>query len=1013
MPDHNAGVEGSSVGERGAIPTEKVGTARVVDDRGMSARAGSRWRMRNWRLRTKLIAVLVVPTVAVLVLGGLQVKADLDRAERFRQTVAQVDLARKLTNVVHELQTERSLMSGWVAGNKAAPRTEIDHQTARVDKAVDEARGAAANLDADEDSKQRYNRGLQRLSALPAIRATAEGSSYPDVSVYATYSQILDALVQLGREVNTAVTDRELLRQGTLVQALSEQKEFFSRENAMLMIAATRGVFPGDLLTQTRAAEASAEATRLAFAASASPEQQRLYADTVSGVEVDNRARLKATAFARAEAAAPNTPGSPLALAPEAVKTDGTATVERLRKVETGLLDSLRRAADGLASDATLSAWRNAGIVAGVLIVALILMIIVTRSLLRPLRTLRRNALDVANRRLPETVRRILDDPDPMEASKNAIEPVPVFTREETGEVARSFDVVHEQAVRMAAEQALLRENVNSIFVNLSRRSQALVERQLNLIDRMEQDEQDPDQLASLFELDHLATRMRRNSESLLVLSGSGLSRQLTKPVPAADVVGAAVSEVEQYARVDVVSAPDVAVMGRAVNDLVHLIAELLDNATSFSDPDKKVTVRMAATKSRELAIQITDRGVGMSDEDIAGANARLADPPDLDVSVTRRMGLYVVARLAKRHDIKVRLRDNEDIEGGLVARITVPAVLVQATGAPTTTFPPGPPTSGGPPSRASGIAGAFTGNMPKLGADGTPVDDAANRWPDYPPPEVVGYPPADAEPTQVVGHGANGVAGGWGEEKATNDATADGPASLFGEPLPERQPGQHLSDAFGPRTGGAEEAPAGHEPVQAPQHDSAATNGSELEHRSAAQQEVDLNVDAPTERLPIYEAVLSQWFEHTSDPKEALSPAMSDLTPTGRDEPEPPAESDAAAEERRAAEAAAAWQSPGDDGWQAAQALLTPDPEVEKTTAGLPKRVPKAHLVPGSAAPRQETAQQTEERPQLPPRTADAVRGRMSSFQQGVRRGRHALVESYPGDQSGSAEGRQDEEQE
>src|SRR5690606_4715810 len=190
-------------------------------------------------------------------------------------------------------------------------------------------------------------------------------------------------------------------------------------------------------------------------------------------------------------------------------------------------------------------------------------------------------------------------------------------TREEIGELARSFDVVHERAVRLAAEQALLRENVNGIFVNLSRRSQRLVERQLSIIDKLESDEQDPDQLASLFELDHLATRLRRNGESLLVLSGAGLAKTMSKPVPAADVLGAAVSEIEQYSRVELGTIPDVAVHGRAVHDLVHLLAELLDNATYFSEPETKISVRAVVTRRTSLAIQITDRGVGMSEEQL------------------------------------------------------------------------------------------------------------------------------------------------------------------------------------------------------------------------------------------------------------------------------------------------------------------------------------------------------------------------------------------------------------
>jgi signal transduction histidine kinase len=981
--------------------------------------------MRNWRLRTKLIAVLVVPTLTALALGGLRVKADLDRADEFRQTVSQVELAESITSVVHELQKERTLSAARVAAGRSGPRSDLDAQIVKVDQAVNDANAAAARLQTgDESARQRYSRGLQRLSALKAIRTAADTTDYPDVSVFSTYSAVLDSLVQLGREVNTTGTDRELLRQGTVIQALSEAKEFVGRENSILQVAFTRDTFPADLLNQARAAQASAAAALFGYSANASPIQQQLYSDTVSGTEVDNRERLKATAFSRAE----NQPN--LGFTPadrDALTRDGFGTVERMRKVETTLLGKLRSDAEDQASAATGSAFRNAGIVFAALLLALLLMLIVTRSLLKPLRVLRRDALDVANRRLPATVQRILADPDPVAASKLAIDPVPVFTREETGQLARSFDAVHDQAVKMATEQAMLRDNINSIFVNLSRRSQALVERQLALIDRLEQDEQDPDQLASLFELDHLATRMRRNSESLLVLSGSGLSRQLSRPVPASEVVGAAVSEVEHYARIEVVSAPDVTVQGRAVSDLVHVIAELLDNATFFSEPEKKVIVRMAVTRKKELAIQITDSGVGMSEDEIAAANERLADPPDLDVAVTRRMGLYVVARLAKRHSIVVRLRDNEDIEGGLIARITVPADLVAPSGSPAMTMPSGLTgtfdspmatssiTAATTATRASSIAGAFTGGMPRLRPDGGVVGESQV---DRPVQEVAGYPPfaPSYHPSAPV-TGANGTTEtnpGWAAKPAerhregprNGQSTDETATSLFGNPLDPPAPGD--------------------EPTTAQPHPGASRRAAPRGGQGSSQ-EAALNVDAPTERLPIYEAVLSQWFEATdtgSHKRPAdLAPAVArngdshgsngngnggaeGVTEAAEAVPEQPAESPAPQP----------WTSPGDEGWQAARALLDSTEEAAQTTAGLPKRVPKAHLVPGSAAPRHEAvadAPAPPSLPPLPPRSAEAVRGRMSSFQQGVRRGRHALIEAYAGDQSGSDESRQDEEQE
>ncbi|MBB4905053.1 sensor histidine kinase [Actinophytocola algeriensis] len=957
--------------------------------------------MRNWRLRTKVIAVIVVPTLTALALGGLRAAGDLDRAAEFRQTVSQVDLARNVTLVVHEMQKERDLAVAWAA-NRDNARTPLDAQIGIVDRAVTSAQEVASALDTDDESaKERYNIGLQRLSALGAIRETTQNTAYPDASVFNAYSRVLVDVVRLGREINTAVTDRDLLREGTVIQSLSEAKESVSQENAILQIAAVHDSYPADLLSRIRDTQAAAAGALEDYRANASLDQLQLFNDTVSGSEVDDRQRIKAQAISAAERSTADVP-LPLLINAADLSNAGAATVERMRTVEIALLDQLRGEADELANAAVTSAWRDAALVVVALLLAFGLMVIVTRSLLTPLRVLRREALEVANRKLPASVQRILADPNPAEAAKHAVEPMPVFTREETGQLARSFDAVQEQAVLMATEQALLRENINSIFVNLSRRSQTLLERQLSLIDRLEQDEQDPDQLASLFELDHLATRMRRNSESLLVLSGTGLSRQLSRPVPASDVVGASVSEVEHYVRVEVASAPEVAVQGRAVSDLVHVVAELLDNATFFSEPEKKVIVRMSMTRKQELAIQITDKGVGMSEQEIAAANARLADPPDLDVAVTRRMGLYVVARLAKRHNITVRLRDNEDIEGGLVARIVVPADLIQPLGAParslsaTATTSSLRPTamesslgtgsslpslpSAPVPARSSGIAGAFAGGIPRrLRPDGNFSRDTTRR---------------DRSPEQATGQSANAL---------THDRIDVAPASsgatpdLDGRPSGPGDPatsGEYATGLFGPPLPEPSPAVANDRPPLA-------TGRPTIDHHE----------DAPTERLPIYEAVLSQWFEAADSGVHPLPP---DQPPTGSTTGmQGAANGSASAPEGRPEPV---WTSPGDEGWQAAEALLSTGAEKRTTNAGLPKRKPKEHLMPGSAAPRnqeQTTTTGVPAAPPVPPRSPDAIRGRMSSFQQGVRRGRHTLIDAHSGDTSGAEVNRPDEEQE
>jgi signal transduction histidine kinase len=320
-------------------------------------------------------------------------------------------------------------------------------------------------------------------------------------------------------------------------------------------------------------------------------------------------------------------------------------------------------------SKAVTSVIIASAVVLLVLAIALVSTIVVGRSMVRPLRKLRAGALEVAGQRLPEAVRR-MSGADGEDVSLD-VEPIDVDSSDEIGEVARAFDQVHREALRLAANEAALRGNVNAMFVNLSRRTQSLVERQIRLIDDLELGEQDAERLASLFQMDHLATRMRRNSENLLVLAGHDISRRWNQPVVLVDVLRAAVSEIEQYDRVTLNVQPGIAVRGQAVNDVVHLLSELAENATSFSSADTPVTVAGHLLSSGGVLLDITDQGVGMGAEEMARANWRLDNPPVVDVAVSRRMGLFVVARLAARHGIRVRLRPAAS--GGLTALVWLP----------------------------------------------------------------------------------------------------------------------------------------------------------------------------------------------------------------------------------------------------------------------------------------------------------------------------------------------------
>ena len=418
------------------------------------------------------------------------------------------------------------------------------------------------------------------------------------------------------------------------------------------------------------------------------------------------------------------------------------------------------------------------------LLVGIAIAVLVARSLIRSLRLLRSSALDVAERRLPQAVEsmRAGETPDV------AVEPVPIGTRDEVGQVARAFDAVHGQAVRLAAEQAALQANVSAMFINLSRRSQALVERQLQLIEALESNEQDADQLSNLFQLDHLATRMRRNSENLLVLAGTDLAKRNMAPVPVVDVLRAAVSEVEQYQRVVVQAPPAASLAGRAGSDVVHLLAELLDNATAFSPPESQVVMSTTRSPDGAIVIEISDRGVGMADDELADANTRLVGPSGVDVSASRRMGLFVVGRLAARHGIGVRLSSTAAGPGsGLTASVSVPPSLIP-TGVPADApRPAGVPMPAGVP------------------AQGRPAE-ARPKWPDA----------NGARPTPLSALVTGADAPGNAPSAAREASPTGGQSTLFpGKPpvngntthgLPTRRPGSSLRPDGPPPT----EAPPG-----------------------------------------------------------------------------------------------------------------------------------------------------------------------------------------------------------
>ena len=351
-------------------------------------------------------------------------------------------------------------------------------------------------------------------------------------------------------------------------------------------------------------------------------------------------------------------------------------------------------------------------------------------------------------------------------------------SRDEFGQVTEAFNAVHLEAVRTAAEQAALRASVATMFVNLARRSQILVDRLIGHLDRLERGEEDPDRLAELFQLDHLATRMRRNDENLLVLAGADSTRVQREPAALIDVLRAAQSEVEHYTRIEFgIIDRDIEVAAHAVNDMVHLVAELFDNATAFSPPNSTVIVEARRLGDGAL-LSVEDRGIGISREQLNELNDRLANPPMVDVAVSRMMGLVVVARLATRHGVKVELRP-ADTERGTVAEVgLVSSVLMGGSGVPAVAggrgqlgpgYDNGPQRGGYPePLALESGRGGYQGGRPfdpnppmptggMLGTNGR----SAPAWSDLTGAPSNGFANGSANGSGPVGGGTGGGFGG------------------------------------------------------------------------------------------------------------------------------------------------------------------------------------------------------------------------------------------------------------
>jgi signal transduction histidine kinase len=907
-----------------------------------AANLASRRALKNWRVRSRLLLLVIIPTVTALAAGGIFIASSVQSAFVFQRVLTLANMSGKVTGLVQALQSEREdtvqfIVLGSGNGGRGASPTSATPPTPELGKLsqdyavtagwADQVKALASEIDGSYPvlAQQDTQAALTAIGNLSAIRAASTGTRLPASIVIEEYATAINTLLTVESQIAVGSSDSTLAGTVRVLGLVSSMKEQASQQQALLTSA-----LRSDLVSLGQFGPTLQSALTDALA-----QQQGDLNEFDTAATVDQRQSFNSVLSSAAVVRAQAQEQQAISLASSGVATDPTISdassalsyvVSGMRSVEQQFADSVTARSGSLRGSAITSAIVFSLAVALLLGVALIATTVVGRSMVRPLSRLRNGALKIAETRLPDIVRRMNETDG--EGVPLEVEPIDVDSSDEIGEVARAFDQVHREAVRLAANEAALRGNVNAMFVNLSRRSQSLVERQIHAITKLERGEQDSKRLASLFQIDHLATRMRRNSENLLVLAGHELSRRWSRPVALVDVLRAAVSEIERYERVTLNVQPGISVRKEAVSDVVHLTAELVENATTFSAADTPVTIAAHLLGSGGALVEITDKGLGMPAEHMVAANWRLDNPPVVDVAVSRRMGLFVVARLAARHGIRVRLQPGPS--GGVSALVWLPDEAITrgksgtgplrsvSTGSKSWAFTSTTDTS------PAGVE--ETGRVISLRETSQDLDRDLDQDLTGPLPRLRAGLDARSRPREPEpGHIDNDL------RNEAFSATAD-VSGLSGAEIGQRR---------------------------------RANGGSADRERGTSPGEVVVpppHAMVDDERLPIFEAVESSWFHRG---KQVMG---------------------------RADQGVKGWSSPADDGWRAARMVQAPASD-GTTTAGLPKRVPKANFVPGTAAtvasesgPAGGTSPRS-----APARSAAEARDRFASYQRGIRQGRAA----------------------
>jgi len=622
--------------------------------------------VRSRPIRVFLISMFAVPLVSLLALWGFAASITVSNAiSDHEYNASAAAIASGVRSLTVELPQERAQSYLWLISGRTFGNASLLVTRKAVDKGIPVARAA---LHAEQGQLSAASRAAQstlfnQIGQLGKVRAAVDAGAMSPSAAFAAYSSVVDDLYAF---FDSAIQDRGASLTGVSVGAADSgyATEMAGREAALV---------GGALLDRGQ----MSPAVRQEFASSAA-NRHLLMNESLALLTPDLRAGFltlqKSPVYLQFEAMERQVLAStgPVTVDPKAFETTSVGTLNSLQNVETANGNRLTAMSASLSNRLVLEAVLAGGLGLAAVAASVFLLVWFGRKVTRDLTGLNDSVREMATDRLPSVVDRLRRGVD---VDVDAESPPPgTSSIGEISRIAESFGTVQAAAVSAAVDQARLRKGVNQVFLNISMRNQSLLHRQLGMLDSMERRTSEPGALADLFRLDHLTTRMRRHAEGLIILSGSVPGRGWRDPVPVVDILRAAVAEVEDYVRVDVASESDDLVAGNAVSDVIHLIAELVENAAVFSPPNTRIEVR-AERVGTGLVAEVEDRGLGLSPTELDDINARLASPAEFDLAHSEQLGLFVVSRLAARHAIKVSLR--RSMYGGTTAVVLMPFGVV------------------------------------------------------------------------------------------------------------------------------------------------------------------------------------------------------------------------------------------------------------------------------------------------------------------------------------------------